>query len=232
MTILNYKSYPVKLLLQTPCILLFLSFICNTVATPIIEQHRIKETFGVRSVNRLKRTIKFNGMRKRLYIAALLSSGTIIPFIVPILGKYIPTHISKRFMARNDDVALPAQMTIRKAQAATPKTITANCSGFIFSIAIEKMDEPAMQHTMKVEKITPKGSPSKLSPISSFANDVNAGVHMNTKIYIDPSNSDDMIPQDKISGLRIVAENAPFNALEADVFFPSSDELSSPLVSP
>mmetsp|Transcript_27704 Transcript_27704/g.59174 ORF Transcript_27704/g.59174 Transcript_27704/m.59174 type:complete len:109 (-) Transcript_27704:1157-1483(-) len=107
----------------------------------------------------------------------------------------MPTHISNRFIARKVDVALPEKTTMRKAQDATPKTITANCSGFIFSMAIENIDEPAMQQTMKVENMTPKGSPSNASPISSFASAVSAGVHMKTKMYMDPSNKDEMIPQ-------------------------------------
>lgn len=128
-------------------------------------------------------------------------------------------------------MALAAKTTIKKADAATPKTITANCSGFIFSIAIEKIDEPTIQQTINVEKITPNGSPSKLSPISSFASAVNAGVHMNTKMYMDPSNKDEMIPQDKISGLRMVAAKAPFKAPDAEVF-PPLESSSSSLVSP
>ena len=93
-----------------------------------------------------------------------------------------------------------------------------------------------MQQTMKVEKMTPNGSPSNSSPISSFASAVSAGVHMKTKMYMDPSKREEIIPQDKISGLRIVVAKAPFKALVAEDFpdlllsspSPSSSSLFSP----
>ena len=67
--------------------------------------------------------------------------------MVPIDGKYMPTHISNKFIARKVDVALPEKTTKPKAMAAIPNTIMANCSGFIFSMAIEKIDDPAPQIT-------------------------------------------------------------------------------------
>lgn len=86
---------------------------------------------------------------------------------------------------------------------------------------------------MKVEKITPKGRPSKSSPSSSLVRAVNAGVHtvhirfcqeippptkpctlhsLNTNMYIDPSNNDDMMPHRRMSGFLIVVLNAPISA--------------------
>jgi hypothetical protein len=82
------------------------NFHCNEVATTIIVPQSTNETWGVKSVNRLNSTMKFRGIRNKLYMAALLSSGTIIPFIVPMLGKYIPTHTSNRFIDKKVDVAL------------------------------------------------------------------------------------------------------------------------------
>lgn len=85
-----------------------------------------------------------------------------------------------------------------------------------------------MQDTMKVEKMTPKGSPPNSSPSgnSAFASVVKAGVHMKTKMYIDPSKREEITPQDRISALRMVAVKAPFRAPMAEDF---PDLLSSSL---
>mmetsp|Transcript_13550 Transcript_13550/g.24513 ORF Transcript_13550/g.24513 Transcript_13550/m.24513 type:complete len:146 (-) Transcript_13550:1030-1467(-) len=145
----------------------------------------------------------------------------------------MPTHISKRFIAKKVDVALFESMTMANAEDATPNMITANCSGFIFSMAMENIDEPAMQHTMNVEKMTPKGRPSNSpSPTSSLARVVNAGVHMKTKMYMEPSKSDEMIPQDRMSGLRMVTEKAPLRAWVAEDFPALLLSSSSALFSP
>ena len=98
----------------------------------------------------------------------------------------------------------------------------------------EHGNAPAIQQTIKVEKMTPNGSPSKSSPISSFASAVIAGVHMKTKMYIDPSNKEEIIPQDKISGLRTVVEKAAFNAPVPEVLpsLPPSLSSSALLFSP
>ena len=57
---------------------------------------------------------------------------------------------------------------------------------------IEKMDDPAMQQTMKVAKINPNGKASSVK-------DCIAGVHMKTKMYIDPSKREQIKPVNKIS---------------------------------
>ncbi len=116
--------------------------------------------------------------------------------------------------------------------SASERSTHGTCTHDAHFLPIENIDEPAIQQTMKVEKITPNGKPSKLSPISSFASAVRAGVHMNTKMYMDPSNNDEMIPHDNMSGERMVAAKAPFNAPVADDLSPLLLSSSSSLFSP
>mmetsp|Transcript_52597 Transcript_52597/g.157603 ORF Transcript_52597/g.157603 Transcript_52597/m.157603 type:complete len:292 (-) Transcript_52597:1000-1875(-) len=215
-------------------LLLLVSRNCSTVASPSMDALAMKDWVGVRSVRRLVRTMKFSGMRNRLYIAALLSSGTMAPFMVPIMGQYMPTHISNTFMLQKVTVSeLEVQMTAM-AMDETRKTPMAMTSPRMRSTRIEKRDEPAMQHTMKVEKMRPKGSDSdSLSSSSFFVREVRAGVHMKTNMYMDPSKSEDIVPHSRMSVLRQVTTDAFLSAsYQRLCCFPESSPSSSPEVSP
>jgi nitric oxide synthase oxygenase domain/subunit len=95
--------------------------------------------------------MKFKGIRYKLYIAALDDSGTIELLSVPMVGKYIPTVISKMFIAIKVKVSsLEKVMRAMAIEAAANKT-EANDSNFtFFSIAIEKVDEPYYQRVGRV----------------------------------------------------------------------------------
>mmetsp|Transcript_6629 Transcript_6629/g.9506 ORF Transcript_6629/g.9506 Transcript_6629/m.9506 type:complete len:101 (-) Transcript_6629:1130-1432(-) len=67
----------------------------------------------------------------------------------------------------------------------TPKPIF---SFFTLPINMENIDDPAIHETMNVANKTPKG----ISPPPP--NSLIAGVHINTNIYIDPSNNEQMSP--------------------------------------
>ncbi len=102
-------------------------------------------------VSKLVNTMKFKGIRYKLYIAALDDSGTMELLSVPIVGKYIPTVISKMFIAINVKVS-SVENVIRamaiEAAANRPKAKDSNFT--FFSIAIEKVDEPYYQRVDRV----------------------------------------------------------------------------------
>ena len=64
----------------------FLSTTMRAQAVPSMTAFRENDWVGVKSVSRLKRTMKFNGIRNR-YDEARLDSGTMLPFKIPITGK-------------------------------------------------------------------------------------------------------------------------------------------------
>ena len=136
-------------------------------------------------------------------MAARLSSGTIPPFIVPMMGKYMPTHISKRFIPKKDIVLLISRATMAMAIDPTPKTAIPSFSTGTFSTTMLKKEDPVIQHTINVAKINPNGK-SSLSP-AFLARVFSNGVHMKTKTYMLPSKRDEIIPHKKISRLRMVA---------------------------
>lgn len=146
---------------------LFLSLFslsCNKVAVPSINVQARKLFVTLSLVSKLVNTMKFKGIRYKLYIAALDDSGTMELLSVPMVGKYIPTVISKMFIAIKVKVSSVEKVMRAMAIEAAANKTEANDSNFtFFSIAIEKVDEPAMQQTMKVEKIRPNGREAGLS---------------------------------------------------------------------
>lgn len=88
-------------------------------------------------------------------MAARLFSGTMLPFIVPIIGKYIPTHTSNIFIPMKETVSLIWRATKSIAIEPTAKIPTPNFSTENCPTRILNNEEPVIQNTMKVEKITP-----------------------------------------------------------------------------
>mmetsp|Transcript_45150 Transcript_45150/g.54724 ORF Transcript_45150/g.54724 Transcript_45150/m.54724 type:complete len:83 (+) Transcript_45150:465-713(+) len=82
----------------------------------------MKLTLGVKLVNKLVNTMKLSGIRYKLYIAARCVSGTMDDFIVPIDGKYIPTPISKTFIATKVTVSFLVIEMKRKQREETKNT--------------------------------------------------------------------------------------------------------------
>merc|ERR1712150_278463 len=81
----------------------------------------------------------------------------------------------------------------------TAKTPTAMTSTLNLATRIENREDPAMADTMKVEKINPNGR------VVSFSDKAcRAGVHIKTKMYMEPSKSDEVKPHNKISRERMV----------------------------
>mmetsp|Transcript_29899 Transcript_29899/g.34087 ORF Transcript_29899/g.34087 Transcript_29899/m.34087 type:complete len:138 (+) Transcript_29899:624-1037(+) len=116
-----------------------------------------------------------------------------------MIGKYMPTHISKMSMPTYNITSLDPKATSVIANAEAAKTPTAIASTLIRATRMENSDDPAIQDTIKVENIKPKGI-----SVPSLERFFNAGVHMKTNIYIDPSNRDEIIPHNKISRDLIV----------------------------
>merc|ERR1719384_651030 len=83
--------------------------------------------------------------------------------------------------------------------ALTANTPTAMTSTLNLATRIEKMEDPAMADTMNVEKIRPNGR-----DVSFSVKACRAGVHIKTKIYMEPSKSDEVKPHNKISLERMV----------------------------
>jgi hypothetical protein len=129
-----------------------LSLSCNNVAVPSITVQARKLLVTLNLVSKLVNTMKFNGIRYKLYIAALDDSGTMELLSVPIVGKYIPTVISKMFIAIKVKVSSDENAMSAMAVEAAAKRTKAKVSNLtFFSIAIEKVDEPYMYVIRKVE---------------------------------------------------------------------------------
>jgi hypothetical protein len=108
----------------------------------------------------------------------------------------VVSNIKKATIER---VSFGANAMSRNVPVATAKTYTPSFSFLIVPMKIENREDPAMQQTMNVAKITPNGiSPSVFSFI--------AGVHMNTKMYMDPSNNDETRPVNRIAFELIVVK--------------------------
>ena len=124
------------------------------------------------------------------------------PFMVPMIGKYIPTHISKKSILTKEIDSLNPKPTIAIPTDAKANRTTARRSIGYFSTRILKSEDPAIQETIKVEKINPNGS--SVSP----AKDLSNGVQQKTKMYMDPSKSDEIIPHRRTSRLLMVVPKA------------------------
>jgi len=121
------------------------------VAVPSINVQARKLFVTLSLVSKLVNTMKFKGIRYKLYIAALDDSGTMELLRVPMVGKYIPTVISKMFIAIKVKVSSVEKVMRAMAIEAAANKIEANDSNFtFFSIAIEKVDEPCYQRVGRV----------------------------------------------------------------------------------
>eukprot|EP01083_Nonionella_stella_P064549 168331_1 len=113
-------------------------------------------------------------------------------------------------------MAVLASVIRINATVAAENTKTPNFSFLMLPIKVENMEDPAIQHTINVANTVPKGISS--SGIKAFI----AGVHMKTKMYMDPSNKDDTNPVYKISFDLMVVKYASTKSLYQDFLLASS----------
>merc|ERR1712072_1472164 len=159
------------------------------------EKHTAKMGGGdTRSLSFVPTTTNiFNGKRARFIATPCNSSGMYLDRNIPPHGKNMPTAVSTARNAQNTTVKSVEKTGIAMETAARTNTTVAIVSTAM-SFALSNNNPPIVMHVIKQEKTSPVGN-------GSDDKERRVGTHMNTNVYIAPSNKLVLAATKQIRGL-------------------------------
>mmetsp|Transcript_28292 Transcript_28292/g.92352 ORF Transcript_28292/g.92352 Transcript_28292/m.92352 type:complete len:247 (+) Transcript_28292:154-894(+) len=185
---------------------------------------------------RMQHTKRLSGMRKTLMMVARTSSGTYCERIFMMDGQKMPTvpsntqNPTRRICPTNEMPPSAPGTSMNRNQssqigsesdaAAMPNTTRIYSSTLRVALLRRRfaMDEPIMDESINVAKMNPCGMTSSLG--------LSAGVHRNTKLYIDASKRACIAPRRAIFWSEAIMRTAVWNCCASEPVPPSLPPLS------